>query len=426
MNAQLPTPTPFRLAALGLVAAALLPLAARAQAPGGAALVVDQKGVAPSGPPDSFTLKFKATLQADARKSFDEPSRDNVLMRRVRPQIAGTVLGLVDFLVVPDFADSRAVLFDAFLDVHPRPWLRLRVGKFKTPLGLERLQTDFDIPFIERALTANLGAVRDVGAQLWGEVAGLFTYQLGVFDGAPDSGQLDQDTDENKDLAARLLVTPFGRSLSRLGNAGLGLAATTGQRSASPRAPGLLPLRTVGQTVFFAYLAPATDPMGTETVFASGRHRRLNPELYYFRGGLGVVAEAVWSQQEVGKGTDRAELRHGAWHATVSYVFGGRNGLDGATPEQPWNPTQGQLGALEVGLRYHRLDLDADTFPRFGDEAVSAHQAQGFGLAVNWVLSRLVRFAAGFEQTRFDGGGGAPGLDRETENTLFTRAQLNF
>jgi phosphate-selective porin OprO and OprP len=141
------------LALLGVA----LPLPTRAQVPPppvlapapvpGSDLVVDEKGVALSGAPNSFILKFKATLQADARKYFDEPSRDNVLMRRVRPQIAGTVLGLVDFLVVPDFADSRVVLYDAFVDVHPRPWVRLRVGKFKTPLGLERLQTDFDIPF---------------------------------------------------------------------------------------------------------------------------------------------------------------------------------------------------------------------------------------------------------------------------------------
>jgi hypothetical protein len=47
-------------------------------------------------------------------------------------------------------------------------------------------------------------------------------------------------------------------------------------------------------------------------------------------------------------------------------------------------------------------------------------------VGANWVLSRLLRFAFGFEQTHFRGGGGAPGVDRRTERTLFSRAQINF
>ena len=44
-------------------------------------------------------------------------------------------------------------------------------GKFKAPIGLERLQSDPDLPFTERALTSNLSSTRDVGVQLWGDVA---------------------------------------------------------------------------------------------------------------------------------------------------------------------------------------------------------------------------------------------------------------
>ena len=76
----------------------------------------------------------------------DDPlsDKDTFLIRRLRPQLAGTVFGLADFLFVPDFAGSQAVVFDAYADVHPTPFLRLRAGKFKSPLGLERLQSDPD------------------------------------------------------------------------------------------------------------------------------------------------------------------------------------------------------------------------------------------------------------------------------------------
>ena len=51
---------------------------------------------------------------------------------------------------MPDFGNNTVALLDAYADLHPRPWLRLRVGKFKPPIGLERLQTDAYVPLPER------------------------------------------------------------------------------------------------------------------------------------------------------------------------------------------------------------------------------------------------------------------------------------
>jgi hypothetical protein len=59
--------------------------------------------------------------------------------------------------------------------------LRLTVGKFQPPLGLERLQSDATIPMVEAALDSNLAVSRDVGAMLWGELAeGLLLYLGGA------------------------------------------------------------------------------------------------------------------------------------------------------------------------------------------------------------------------------------------------------
>ena len=46
------------------------------------------------------------------------------------------------------------VVFDAYADIHPAPFVRLRAGKIKAPLGLERLQGDQDLALLERALTS--------------------------------------------------------------------------------------------------------------------------------------------------------------------------------------------------------------------------------------------------------------------------------
>ena len=46
---------------------------------------------------------------------------------------------------------------------------KFRFGKFKPPVGLERLVSDSDMLFVERALPTDLVPNRDVGVQVYGE-----------------------------------------------------------------------------------------------------------------------------------------------------------------------------------------------------------------------------------------------------------------
>ncbi|HMI87069.1 MAG TPA: porin [Polyangiaceae bacterium] len=381
-----------------------------------------------AGEQPDYRVRLGALLQADSRLYFDDRTKDNILLRRVRPILTGTVLGFLDFTLTPDFGGGQATLVDAYLNARVFSWLRLRVGKFKPPIGLERLQGDADLPLPERALTSNLTPSRDLGVQVWGEVAeGIVTYAAALLDGAPDNASIDQDVGGSKDVAGRLFVQPFKRAPA-LGTLGFGIAGTTGQRNGGPKATSLVGLRTTGQTALFTYAAPATDPTGGNTVFASGRHSRFDPQVHYYRGGLGVLGEVVWSQQEVHKAGEIAVLTQRAWHATISYVIGGTNGYKGATPEERWDPAHGHLGALEIAARYGDIRFDDGAFPLFADRPVSARGARNFGFSANWILSRQARVALGYERTRFAGGAGKEGAieNRPTENFVLTRAQLNF
>jgi phosphate-selective porin OprO/OprP len=391
----------------------------------------DEQGfsVSSGGKKPTFLLKFKALLQVDNRKfTGDDDIRDSLLIRRARPYLEGTILGLVDFRLMPDFAGSQASLLDAYIDIHPLPWLRLRVGKYKAPIGLERLQSDADLPFIERAYDQNLSSTRDVGVQLWGEVAGgVVTYALGVFNGAPDNTSPDVDTGAQKDAIGRLFFQPFkAPGLEKAGNLGLGIAASTGIRdgAVTSGATQLSVLRTTGQATFFTYLGSATDP--NAVVFAKGRQARVNPQLFYYLGGFGVLGEYIWTRQHVAKGMTGGSdgLWHRAWHATASYVVGGKNGFDGATPTSPWNPSEGKLGALEIAVRYQELILDEDTFPRFASSDASVRRARGFGASLTWAFTRTFRLATGFEHGWFEGG--AKGGNRKDENVWLSRATLNL
>jgi len=196
-----------------------------------------------------------------------------------------------------------------------------------------------------------------------------------------------------------------------------------------------------GQNTIISYVSSATDQ--TVTPFAHLRQTRLNPGLYYYYAGFGVLGEYVWDKQEVQKGNTTTNLTNQAVHATASFVINGKNGYDGATPNTVLDFTKGTWGALEIGVRWNYLKLDdasisADaTKPTtaFVDGTKSPLKANAFAGAINYVPSRTFRLAVDFEQTRFTDGSsvkvtaptaGTFYANRKTENALLGRIQVNF
>jgi len=414
-------------------------------------LAVDDKGFSVFLPDRSFQLKFRGLVQADGRFFLDNDvleANDTFILRRLRPSFDGTVFSLVDFRMQPEFAGGVTIL-DAYVDVHPWEWLRLRAGKMKAPVGLERLQTDADRVFLEQSLISNLSSQRDVGVELWGDIAGgLVHYVAGIFNGDPDTTAADTDINHAKDFEGRLFVHPFRtEALKRLGNLGIGVSVGTGNRKGRlpiavpglvvptvPAQTGLAPFRTSGQNVFFQYLAPATDTTGAQTTFGHERATRINPQLYYYVGGLGLLTEYLWLKQGVQKGSAVTELTDQAAAVTASFTINGRENYDGTTPLVGFDPVQGAWGALVIAARWSWISIDDATFPTYANPVVSARVANAFGGAITWVPRRSARFAVSYEQTRFDGGAGTaasgtnPGVitDRATEHVIIARTQVSF
>jgi phosphate-selective porin OprO/OprP len=407
-------------------------LAARAKE--SPSILADEKGFGLRSGDGAYTLRIRGLVQSDSRWFLGDTAisdrLDTFLLRRVRPSIEGTLFNLVDYRLLPDFAGSTAVLFDAYADIHPAPFVRLRAGKFKSPLGLERLQTDADLPLPERALSQYLTPNRDVGLSLWGDIAGgIVNYNIGIYNGGFDNSNLDIDSNHAKDFVGRLLIQPFKHeSLKGLGSLGIHLAASRGDRRGLPAATLLPQFRTAGLNTFFTYLAPTTDTDGSKTVFAYLTQSRINPGLFYYYGPLGILGEAVWARQEVRKGNATAILTHKAAHATVSFVFGGKEGYDGPTPTRNVDLEKGELGALEIVARWSWIKADGATFPDYADITKSASQAQSWAGGVNYVPSRMLHLTVAYERTTFTGGAGSPAApkDRNTEAVVIGRVQVNF
>jgi phosphate-selective porin OprO/OprP len=393
----------------------------------------------------AFVVKVRGYIHADAREYLDDPdlkNRDTFLIRRARPVLEATFFDVADFRLMPDFGGGTATLFDAYIDLRPFPWLKLRAGKFKPPVGLERLQSATAIVFPERALPTALVPNRDIGFQLHGVLGpAVATYELGVFNGVVDGGSGDADTNHAKDFAGRLFLTPFKFDpYNLLANLGVGVSGSWGNQRGTPAVfdttgatprrtansvPGLPSYRSAGQQTFFSYLV--NDDVPDSTVIAKGKRTRLSPQGYYYYGGLGVLGEYVISSNKVVKGASNATLTHKAWQALASYVFGGKNAFEGVTVVEPFEPSKGAgtWGALELAARYSALLVDEDSFPTYANASRSAAKARAWGAVANWHWSRNIKLSVSFEQTHYEGGAASNG-DRKTENVLFQRVQAAF
>jgi phosphate-selective porin OprO/OprP len=374
----------------------------------------------------AFVIRARGYVHEDGRFFLAEEGAgtSTFVLRRARPILEGTLFRSYEFRIMPDFGGGTASLQEAWLDARYHPALRVRVGKYKEPFGLERLQSATAISFVERALPTALAPNRDVGVQLWGDVSGgLVSYAVGVFNGVPDGGSADVDTNDGKDLAARLFVQPFRTIGGPLAGLGVGVAVTTGEQEGAVGATGLAGYRSSGQQTFFAYRADAT---AAGTVLPDGRRTRVSPQGFWYAGPFGVLGELVRVRQELRRDATAAELESSAWQAAGSVVLTGEAAAyAGLRPASVFDPTAGTWGALELTGRVTAFEADADAFPLFADPARSVSEARAWAVGLNWYLNQNVKVVLNYERTGFTGGAAA-GADRPDEQGFFTRVQLAF
>jgi phosphate-selective porin OprO/OprP len=244
-----------------------------------------------------------------------------------------------------------------------------------------------------------------------------------VFNGVPDGGSGDTDTNDGKDLAARLFVHPLRTLGGPLAGLGLGVAVTTGDQEGAVGATGLASYRSSGQQTFFAYRADAT---AAGTVLPDGRRTRWSPQGYWYGGPVGLLAEQVIVEQELRRDSTTTRLRTTAWQVAGSVALTGEDAAwAGLRPATVFDPATGTWGALELTGRVSGFEADQDAFPLFADPARSVHEAFSWAAGLNWYLNQNVKVVLNYERTAFTGGAAA-GADRPDEQGFFTRVQLAF
>ena len=399
-------------------------------------------------------------------------ANDTALLRRVRPTIEGTVLGKYDFRFTPDFGNGGSQVVDAYLDARLSPAFKIRAGKYKPFVGLERLQGGGDIKFVERSYVTNaILPNRDVGVSVYGDIfEDKLNYAFGLNNGVVDGGNNSSGSefDSNKEFTARLFANPFRDETNALSGLGFGIAGTftnidgernlnfTDTSTADATRNGLPSYVTNGQQAFFRY---------NGATVADGTRIRIAPQANYYYGPFGLITEYARVSQDVslssggsasggGAGTNTVitpntnkTLSHDAWQIAASYLITGEDAsFKGVKPKQDFDPDKGGWGAWELVARYSELNLDDDTFQdkagtsfstnTYADLSTSAKSAKSWTAGVNWYLNQNAKIALNYEHTKFDGGAGvgitaidAAGSnvrDRESEEALLARLQVAF
>lgn len=365
-------------------------------------------------------LQIHGYAQADDRVFWSNThgkALDTFLFRRIRPLLEGTLLHQLDFRFMPDFGQYNPQIQEAYLELKTVPFARLRVGKFKEPIGLEVLRQDRDLSFTERSIASDLLPLRYVGAQLSGSVLGKsISYEAGYFAGSSDGSNavFTQWTAGNEGVA-RVFLQPFAvSSIQSLKEFGFGVAGSAGAQHGT-----VAGFKTPAQNTFYKYSSGAV---------ADGQHNRLSPQAYYYGGSFGVIAEYVISSQEILNKTHLERIRKQAWEVQGSVMLtGDKNSYSGFHPRNSFEPNRGfgHLGAVELALRYSELGINPAAFPLFASTKTAAQQARATGVAINWHVNRYVKLMTDYEHTRF-GMASIQGTPLHSEDVLTSRIQLAF
>lgn len=365
-------------------------------------------------------LQVHGYIQADDRMfsaTTKDEQLDMFLFRRIRPLFEGTLFNNVDFRFMPDFGQNQPQIQEAYLELKTLPFAKVRVGKFKEPIGLEVLRSDRELIFAERSLASDLVPLRYIGAQLSGAVvSNSIEYAGGFFEGSSD-GANDVFTrwNESHEAVARAFFLPFAATpIIPLKQFGFGLAGSTGVQEGSISA-----LKTVGQQTLFKY---------SSSTVAGGQQNRLSPQAYYYFGPFGTMAEYVISSQEVLNGTRTARVRNEAWEVAATVMLTGeKNSYAGVRPRNASEPVVGwrRFGGLELAVRCSQLAIDPDAFPHFASVSSAAQEAKEEGIVLNWYMTRYVKLVTNYEHTGFRMAVGNT-TPFHNEDVLMTRVQLAF
>jgi len=372
------------------------------------AAIYDQE---PAGP---LSSDFRRGSFGDAAENdHARDLSDGTNFRRARLGVQGTAFGeafAYDFLY--DFGGSGqeegGKISSAWVEYRAAPWLRLRVGAFSPPAGLEEAASANGSLFAERPSAAEV--VRSMASGDGRTALGLFAHGERWNVSAAITGNVvgTETFDEQLGFVGRVAATPL-RTEDLVVHVGLNTSIVIQPAATQPDVGGTAP------TTVRLRDRPEMRVDGTRLVDTGAIDVRdlssfgLEAGLQWRR--LTLQAEAFRIEGDRRDGLGNPEF--GGWYAAAAWSLTGERrtydprlaAFGGLRPLRPFDPRSGQWGAWELGLRYSNLDLNYRSGPAGSApaaDAVRGGEQEIWSVGLNWYLNENLRLQAAVQDVSVD------------------------
>jgi phosphate-selective porin len=409
---------------------------------------------------DNFQLFLQARSQIDAYSYFgpgvaDTTLKPTLFLRRIRPELTGTVLGRWSFMIAGDFGataidnpDGRssetvaaapgtapsattakyaaaqttrfqAAPTDVFINYREDPLFNVMVGQMDAPFTLENRTSDKYLPFAERSLAVRAVGVptnKEIGAMFWGETDDHFLYySVGPYMG---DGQNKPNVDSRLDLFGRAFVHPLAavdsvKKDDPLKNLQVGASVHYGSRDKRWVDYDYPSMTT--QAAFTFWKPTYAGSNGTTHIIPSGDQVAVAGELRLPIGQFDLTSEVVYidnNTREALEGyqstnTERfGDLRGISYYAQLGYWIGKRDlsGLPGYEnlSKLDWSKSDAHAPeqALQLLAKWEQVSLSYDSASRAG--VADAKNIDGdikvnaFSLGANYWATKHMRLSLNY------------------------------
>lgn len=361
--------------------------------------------------PDGWSFKPGGRLQYDAAiveapggvaeggQGFDHAPR------RIRLGVGGTVPGGFGYKLEVDLLPVDTEIMDAFLSYRSQP-LTLWIGQRNGFQGLEELTSSNDSSFIERAaFTDALEFERRVG--IFAQYSRGPLLVQGSVSGA-NIAEIRAGTDDSTALDGRLVYAPeLGATQLHFG--------------------GSVHSRTLGGALREQRYRQRPLVRTTELRFVDTGALNIESTLGYgleaaaIRGRFHVAAETYWQRPRLVEGPEPlffgGAIEAGYFITDDSRSYGGGQ-FGGVAVQEP--VSTGGIGAIQINVRYDRLDL--------GDDGITGGIQNGYMASLIWTPVDEIRFLLNYAHLFYeDAVIGLPDGDRDyAVDVLGARAQIVF
>ena len=163
----------------------------------------------PRSVPESYAKdppRFDILIQTRADFPADNSRNDTFYLRKAEIGVKGNIAPHVDFSLEFETTRPDSPIRRTYLRLSHLPWLHLKLGMEKSPIGLNELSSTAQLPFVDRSeVSDRFSAAEEMGIHLeshWSQ----WLLQLSVTNGGR---RLLQDNNTTKDVTGRIVWAPL-------------------------------------------------------------------------------------------------------------------------------------------------------------------------------------------------------------------------